>query len=170
MNWLDRTVDLLSEMNEPRVLQTKKGSKIKRSKYGVGKDIGGAIYLHKDYISSLPKEFQKVINKNEPKSTEWNVIKYEYKKEIPTYFSCVEFDTEDEPVAGDFIKVVNGEQKVGKVKQIWHHKWLWVKDDYKGFDVQKSFDRSKQWLQLDDIPFNRIGNKDVWEKEVVSRL
>ena len=34
-------------------LKTYKGSPIKRSKYGVGKEIGGQIYFHKDYAERI---------------------------------------------------------------------------------------------------------------------
>lgn len=34
----------------------------------------------------------------------------------------------------------------GDSNNVWHHKWLWVKDDYKGFDVDKAKKWSKLWL------------------------
>ena len=40
--------------NKPkRQLRTMKGSVIKRSKYSVGKEIGGQIYFHLDYITDI---------------------------------------------------------------------------------------------------------------------
>ena len=41
---------------------------------------------------------------------------------------------------------------------IYYHKWLFVADDYPGYDVAKSAARS------------RIGNKSYWEHFVVPRL
>jgi hypothetical protein len=51
-----------------------------------------------------------------------------------------------------------------------HHKRLFVADDYDGFDVEASKQRSRKWLALDGIDFRRIGKKSFWEQSVVPRL
>ena len=53
---------------------------------------------------------------------------------------------------------------------IYHHKWLFVKDDYDGFDVEESKTRSRAWMALTDIDRTRIGKKSYWEGTVVQRL
>jgi hypothetical protein len=50
---------------------------------------------------------------------------------------------------------------------IWHHKWEFVSDDYTGFDVEQSKERSLQWKSKigtnKDIS-NRIGRLSYWRK------
>jgi hypothetical protein len=154
-------------------LKTRKGSLIKRSKYGVGKLIGGALYFHADYVNDVPFNFSDYIealykfNNN----FHYNVIKWDKKRGNVTFFSSPEFNDVHEPSAGDYVTIKkNFTAKKGYTSKIWHHKWLWVKDDYKGFDVEESFNRSQQWLQLPDIEFARIGNKEYWEKHYVPRI
>ncbi len=53
---------------------------------------------------------------------------------------------------------------------IYHHKWLFVDDDYRGFDVAESKARSVQWIGLGDVDRSRIGRKSYWENYVVPRL
>ena len=56
-----RLIDLLQET---RVLKTQKGSAIKRSKFGVGKVIGGRIYLHRNYVDRLPRDSSFLVSKS----------------------------------------------------------------------------------------------------------
>lgn len=151
---------------ERNTLKTRKGSTIKRSKWGVGKDIGGSLYVHMNYI---PDEFkQKVADARLAISIEHprfdpNVVRIDYKKDSIAFYDSVEFDVSHEPAAGNMVVYKDDVvSKIRFVKQIWHHKWLWVKDDYKGFDVDAAYNRSAQWLDHDDIPFARIGNKQTW--------
>lgn len=152
-------VQLLDE-----TIKTQKGTAVKRSKYGVGKDIGGFIYFHKNYVSDFPipddvmKSAVQKIDK-----FKYNLMKWNKKTNSLTFYNSKDFDTSNEPVAGEWITVhPDGTVKKGNEKQIYHHKWLWVKDDYRGFDVSKSMDRSKEWLAIKDVPFNRIGRKPFW--------
>jgi len=58
-----------------------------------------------------------------------------------------------------------------RIPQIYHHKWLFVKDDYQGFDVDKSKERSAEWLQVSDrINMSKIGTLNYWEDEVLPLL
>ena len=161
----------LIDLYENRALKTIKGSIIKRSKYGVGKDIGGEIYIHKQYESIVPDQKSlveaKALLKKERPDFKYNCLKFA-KDGTFTFFSSPDFDTADEPTAGKYVRVpLNGILKDGETKSIWHHKWLWVKDDYKGFNVDASYKRSQAWLKIPDIDFARIGSKEFWEKNVV---
>lgn len=153
------------------VLKTQKGSRIQRYRHsegGVGKQMGKAIWLHKDYSEWLPDQKSLMWAKRRlPDDVEYNVIKYDPDVGY-TFFNSPDFDTADEPVAGDFTMVkLDGTIKTGHVPQIWHHKWLWVDDDYGGFDVDEAAERSRDWLSLPDVDFTRIGRKEFWEREVV---
>ena len=58
-----------------------------------------------------------------------------------------DFDTAREPIVGDYVTVtLDGDVSAGHSNYIWHHKWLWVKNDYSGFDVSDSWNWSRTWL------------------------
>jgi hypothetical protein len=158
-------------IKENRRLKTQKGSAIKRSKYGVGKLIGGFLYLHKQYAKGVvPKEaLQNAIKLSN--GFDFNVVKWNVKDNTISLFNSPDFDSADEPVAGEYMTITpDGKIKKGFTKSIWHHKWLWVKDDYKGFNVEQSYKRSEKWLSIPDIQFSKIGNKDFWIKNYASKL
>lgn len=162
------------ELFEDRVAKTAKGSTIKRSKLGVGKDIGGEIYLHRDYEAAIPDQealdrAKQAIKQEYPKF-EYNVLKFSRDGSF-TFFNSPDFNEADEPTAGSYVRVSPElKLKLGKTESIWHHKWLWVKDDYRGFDVDESFKRSQAWLKLPNIDFTRIGNRAFWQKNYASKL
>jgi len=129
-------------------LKTYKGSTIQRSKYGVGKLIVGQVYVHKLYMSEvIPHE---ILSKALDKLNvfEFNTVMWDEPKKIIRFDSAKNFDTAREPSAGKYVRVNYDTGKVtkGTTHFIWHHKWIWVKDSYKGFDVQESFEWSKEWL------------------------
>jgi hypothetical protein len=134
----------------------------------VGKEIGGDFYIHKNYASLIPDQggLRLAVSKL-PKGFDYNVIKSS-KTGAFTFFNSTDFDTKDEPTGGNYIRVSSdGSVHPGTSRNIWHHKWLFVDDAYKGFDVDASKTRSKTWLALPDIDFSRIGNPDFWNKEMV---
>lgn len=154
-------------------LKTQKGSPIKRSKYGVGKQIGGALYVHVDYLHDIPFDFSDYIEVlyQFDQDFYYNVIKWDKKRGNVTFFCSPEFDTVDEPSAGNYVIIKKDfTARKAYTSQIWHHKWLWVRDDYKGFDIEASFKRSRLWLQLPDIEFAKIGNKEYWQTYYLPRI
>lgn len=149
-----------------KVLKTQNGSIIKRStKFGVGKDMGGAVYIHKQYSNVLPQDelnkYKKILN-DKFSDFEYNIIKYI--KDGITFLNSPDFDTANEPLIVEYVNIKqDGSAKRAKTKTIYHHKWLFVKDDYKGFDVDESFQRSQDWLKIPNINFNNIGSsRDTW--------
>ena len=83
------------------------------------------------------------------------------------------FDS-SEPTVGDIV-TVDAEGNVRRRRQprdpeIYHHKWLFVAEDYKGFDVEASRQWSLAWMRFDGIDLARIGRKSYWDKFVVPRL
>lgn len=140
-------------------LRTYKGSPIKRSsKYGVGKEIGGDIYVHKNYAEDVvPSYIWKCCKEALDyyfSDFDYNCIRYSPKTKSVSFQEAPDFDTAREPVVGDYITVFykddaqpkDFEFKRGHSSYIWHSKWLWVKNDYTGFDVRKSWEWSRRWL------------------------
>lgn len=156
-------------------LKTKKGSPIKRYK-DVGKKMGNDLYIHKDYIDEYvdPDFIQKRINYL-PVGVKFTIIKINRKDKYISFIYSPDFDTADEPIVSDAYKVKNDGAvtltREKKVPQIYHHKWLFVKDDYIGFSVAKSKERSKKWLSVSDkINMAKIGSKRYWEDVVLPLL
>lgn len=137
----------------PDTYKTLKGSPIKRSKYGVGKLIGGQIYLHKDYaLDVIPKDvWEKALKvlKNTSRFFQYNCVMYDTKTGNVRFDEAPDFDTAREPIVGDTLTVKpDGTTKRGHSNYIWHHKWIWVKNDYQGFDVNESKAWSQKWLGI----------------------
>lgn len=146
----------------------------KRSaKFGVGKDIGGAVYLHFGYEQRLGTVLA-AAKVQLPDGFTYHVVKYNYKTNAVSFIQCPDFDTAPEPTVGD-IFTVDAEGRVRRRRQprdpeVYHHKWLFVTEDYPGFDVEASRQRSIAWMRLDGVDRQRIGRKSYWEQQVVPRL
>ena len=146
----------------------------KRSaRFVVGKEIGGAVYVHRQYESLLPESIQKA-KAALPRTFTYTIVKYVMSDETVSFIQSEDFDRSREPIVGDLYTIKsNGSASFrhkGADPWIYHHKWLFVADDYNGFDVEASKARSRQWLDLDNVDFRRIGKKSYWEKHVVPRL
>ena len=142
-------------------LKTLKGSVIKRSRYGVGKMIGGCLYLHKIYSGIIPQDILKnaesTLKETYP-DFEYQCLKYDTKKQSISFQEAPDFNSAREPVVGDYVTVaIDGKVKTGHSNYIWHHKWLWVKDDYTGFDIEKSYEWSAEWLAVLEEPADGNG-------------
>jgi len=148
------------------VLKTLNNSRIKRYKNNVGKDIGGQIYVHKNYAQEvIPNDILKHGLKHVPKDFKYNSIMWDKNRNIIRFDSVKNFDSEREPVVGDYIAVLpDGSTKQGKSPYIWHHKWLWVKDDYTGFNVPESIAWSKEWLSKLNEPAS--GKLEKWNEQL----
>ncbi|MDF1845504.1 MAG: hypothetical protein P1U77_29190 [Rubripirellula sp.] len=146
----------------------------KRSaKYGVGKEIGGAIYVHRQYEDVLPE--QAVVAKElVPLAFVYTVVKFDLKQEVTSFIKCSDFDCAHEPTVGESVSVKKdgslAHRKPPDDPYVYHHKWLFVRDDYAGFDVQSSRTRSLIWTQLSDIDVRRIGRRSYWMHNVVPRI
>lgn len=135
-------------------LKTLKGSKIWYSKFGVGKQVGSKVYFHKSVHEKIvPQNIWdkavKILEYTRPlKGIE--TVCYDIKKpNIVRFDVCRGFNIYEEPTVEDMIYVdINLERVIKQIynRQIYHHKWLWVASDYKGFDVKESYEWSKLWL------------------------
>lgn len=136
-------------------LKTLRGSNIQRSpKFGVGKEIGGDIYVHKDYATDVVpakcwKAALQILQDTYP-HFQYNCIRWSPKTQKVAFQEAPDFDTAGEPVVGDYVTVDCGDGTVstGHSNYIWHHKWEWVRNDYTGFDVAESWNWSKKWLSV----------------------
>ncbi len=160
----------LTQLLETR-LRTKHGSVIRRYRDTVGKQVGNQLYVHKLYASEIiPKP---LLDKAEAIMTRafpdfnYNCLMIDIKRKILRFDETKDFDTASEPHVGDYIVVSldgSSQAKKGHSDSIWHHKWLWVKDDYTGFDVDKAKEWSKLWLAKLDEPAK--GTDLTWQSQL----
>jgi len=150
-------------------LKTLNGSRIQRYKNSVGKQVGSRIYVHKNYATEIvPNDVYILGQQLLPKDFQFNCIMYDIKTPgLVRFDSAIDFDVSREPTPGDMI-VVDTQKKTlirRKSKQIWHHKWLWVKDDYEGFDVLNSWMWSERWLSR--VKGIASGSRSKWHDQLI---
>ena len=148
----------------------KTGGNISRMNGVVGKNLGTAskpwVYFHRNYLEDAMRtanisredydKAETILKVSRPELFDrFNYIVYNADKHTITFGFSPDFDTAREPRAGEQLQV---NYDTGKTqynpdkKAIFHHKWLWVEDDYRGFDhdgidgLQEAWDWSKQWL------------------------
>jgi len=142
-------------------------------RYGVGKEIGGSVYVHRQYEERLGPG---VVWAKQllPRDCVYDVVKYNRRTRAVSFIQCPQFDVEPEPsIAGVLTVRADGtlqRRAVPSDPPIYHHKWLFVDDDYLGFDVEESRRRSIAWLALPDVDKSRIGRKSYWLTFVVPRM
>lgn len=105
---------------------------------------------------------------------EYEIIKYDAKNHTFSLIQCPTWDVRYEPVAGDsyiFKKYeVPPKMRTGGTT-VYHQKHLFVSDNYTGFDIEKSKERTEL---LESIPWykenkSRIGSKKIWEEFLKSQ-
>ena len=142
-------------------------------RYGVGKEIGGSVYVHRHYEDRLGPTVA-IAKRWLPAGHTYDVVKYNRRTETVSFIRCPGFDVQSEPSIGSVVTVrSNGtlqRRAVLRDPLIYHHKWLFVADDYTGFDVAESQARSAAWLALPDVDKSRIGRQSYWQTHVVPRL
>lgn len=136
----------------------------------VGKKVGTCLYAHRQYRKEVipPDVWAHALEVLGGEPDGYTCLKYDKKKQNLTFQWSPDFDTAPEPTVGHCIMAQwDGTMRVisqPKDPMIWHHKWLWVKDDYSGFDVEKSKQRSKQWEpHVTSEEKRKIGRKSFWD-------
>lgn len=165
-----KTLDLNDDLKKLKTDAKKLG--LSRHK-NVGKFIGGNIYIHKDYADILPQnrlnEALKTLKEN-VFNFDYAIIRYNKEKNSFAFIKSPDFDSSDEPIVGDSILISSDNslkftpQK--KDPQIYHHKWLFVKDDYKGFEIKTSLKRTILWKEkmgVNKTLSSKIGTQSIWK-------
>ena len=142
----------------------------RNTQYGVGKDMMGKVYFHKNYAEDVvPKsllEQAKAIA--EERGFDYNTMMYDPKSRVVRLDESPDFDTAREPHPGRQLRInPDGTAKeLPYQRQIFHHKWAWVKDDYDGFDVQESKDWSRRWLSANEGKGSPSGWMEKWNEKL----
>ena len=100
----------------------------------------------------------------------YDVIKYDGNN--VTFIQSSNFLTAPEPLVEICYRYKENEwNKPPKIrkdfKRVYHHKWMFVADDYQGFDIEESKKWSEKWQSV--IPAergikSRIGYKKYWDE------
>lgn len=139
------------------------------------KKIGNAIYMHHTvlpYLDGIEKELIMQGMQYLPDYIwyKYTIVKVDAKNKKVSYIMCDDFDTAREPEVGDSYNVdlTSGACKIIKGKgQIYHHKWMFVRENYKGFDIEESKKWSETWRAIfpqDRKISSRIGYRKYWNE------
>lgn len=143
-----------------------------------GKKMPFGYYVHKSSYEVLEKLFD--IDCHNflaaiPHNFQFDIIKYNPKQNQMTFTQSPDWDTPaHESIVGDAI-LVRADGSTRFIKQhkdpwIYHHKWMFVADDYTGFDVERSKQRSKQWTSIPNINKSKIGKLSYWTTKILPLL
>ena len=146
---------------------------VRSRRFGIGKEIGYAVYVHRQYEELLGGTVEWA-KRHLPEHFEYTVVKLNQRTDAVSFIYCPAFDVEPEPVIAAIV-VVRADGTVERRSlpadpYIYHHKWLFVADDYAGFDGAASRARSQQWLGLSGVDRSRIGKRSYWEEQVVGEV
>jgi hypothetical protein len=133
----------------------------------VGKLVSNHLYLHEKYLSEAlliirqvnPAIGTKLLSTFAKKDTicpnfEFNCVRLDIKHGSVRLDEAPDFDTAREPHVGKWwFCQCDGFNRKGESRAIWHHKFLWVKDSYEGFDVCASMRWSQKYCSvLSSVP------------------
>lgn len=142
------------------------------------KKIGTTTYCHIDTVryhrNQLTNKFLSAVlwigEKHPELMDSFTIFKYNKKNNTASLIMSDNFDTAREPEVGDSynVNLETGEIKIIKSKgQIYHHKWMFVPEDYNGFDITESKKWSETWQAVipnDRKIKSRIGYKKYWDE------
>lgn len=143
------------------------------------KKIGSAVYLHMSMQDKLDTERDELLANavmimyQKGMFEEWQktvIYKIDLKNKMVSFIECPDFDFAREPQVGTAYTVDVKKETVKIIKpkgQIYHHKWMFVDDDYAWFNVRESKTWSKKWqsiLPKDRKVKSRIGYKKYWDE------
>lgn len=141
-------------------------------KLPVGKQLGEHIWLHSDYAAELigQQEIDNQMRKIHTLAPDFNpnLVRLNHKNQDIMWIESGDFDSSPEPMINRTIRLVGDDIKSTSENidpLIYHHKFMFVKDDYAGFDTLESKKRSVHWkerLGVNASVSNRIGRKSFW--------
>ena len=123
-------------------------------------------YVHYTAVGELePSEVQAVAKALDciPKYFPYSVIRVSADGTV-SFTHSPNWDTANEPDVGNSYLVSPDGTAVHKLArgQIYHHKWQFVSEDYKGFDIEQSKLRSVVVNRISVGVKTRIGYKNFW--------
>jgi len=167
----------------------------RRGSHGVGKVLDKNKWVHRTVLPSLPEKEQNLVNKaldvlgiQLPPPDIDIIVKINISEGLVTFTHSRDWKTATEPICGDMVGVkdlYSDRPTVFHLKQkgvpnIYHHKWMFVGDDYLGFDVKEAMEWSETWenhpivkaLLMNKNEYFRlkIGRQDYWQDKVLDQI
>lgn len=140
-------------------------------KFGIGKQMIGCVYVHRSSQQILPGINE--AKKHVPENHDYAVVKFNWFNNTFSFIQSPDFDTSSEPTVGDSLIVhADGKTKLIKAPRdpwIYHHKWLMVDDNYRGFCVSQNKSHSVRWMKLNPDR-SKIGKRSFWLKNILPCL
>ena len=139
------------------------------------KVIGNTKYLHRSALKVLSsEEYTKVTEALKQVPNGFKPVVIAITKDSIRLTECPEWDKEFEPSVGDsFVVFDNGETKLNKASktnpQIYHRRYLFVLDDYQGFNTELDKSWVAKWERLNPDK-NRMGRKLWWSEFIANNL
>lgn len=153
-----------------RRLVTAAGSTIERAD-PVGKRVGGQLYLHRDYLHLARPELN-VATLERRCPFPFRCVMLDADRDLVRLDEALDFDSAREPSPGRMLTLRGlstgalGQATERSSSSIWHHKQLWVQDDYPGFDVDAAWRWSERWLAA--LTETASGSPKVWEQQLMA--
>ena len=128
------------------------------------KEVGYSIYAHVTQVTALMEKIgigsddvihiRKCILETNRLNIKWNIIKFDRRTKNVSFIDCPTFDILNEPII----------ENSYCFHKVYHHKWMFVSDEYTGFNVKKAKKRSELIESIPNIKSlkSKIGNKDYW--------
>jgi len=167
----------------------------RRGPHGVGKVLGRNKWIHRSALPLLSEEEQTLVDKALdilgiylPPPDIDIIVKINVREGLVTFTHSADWKTATEPICGDMVGVKDlysdrpaiFHRKQKGIPNIYHHKWMFVDDDYLGFSVKKAMEWSETWenypivkaLLADPTEHFRlkIGRQDYWQEKVLDQI
>jgi hypothetical protein len=141
---------------------------------GVGKLADTRHSLHRSCEAVLPNALLIRAKAQLPKTFDYTIVRHDRALNSLTFIESENWDASPEPLVGDRYTIFRDGsfrfRNASLKTQIIHHPWLYVRDDYQGFDVQQSKLRSLQWRSLLGLDYARLGYQEFWQQSVLPQL
>jgi hypothetical protein len=126
------------------------------------KKIGYNIWFHKNYAKKYGYDIEEIDYK-------YNIVKVNTYNNNITLLYSPDFDLSDEPYIESYMNIMTKEIKSMSIKNkvIYHHKWMFVEDDYNSFSLTGAKLRSELWLKNLDL---YIKQKKLNKKDIMRRI
>ena len=135
------------------------------------KKVMKSLYVHKSNLSELGEDRVKIVEERKKLigDFDYDVIKFDMDTENVTFIECPEFEKIHEPLVGrQYLTKKNGGKKIMPSKgQIYHKKYMFVAENYTGFDIEAEKKRAEKYDELlknheDKKIKNKIGYRKKW--------
>ena len=166
----------------------------KREDHGIGKVIKKDKWVHFSALDAITDDEQHLVHKAitflpAPLSQDTDIIvKVNIEESYVVFAESPDWNTASEPAQGRWERITELEtshpeyssRRMQDNPMIYHHKWMFVKDDYQGFNVKESMEWSETWKNSEVVKklvaapstrfYRRIGRQQYWHDMVLSQL